>query len=179
MYIRGDRAMMSYSTEEVALNKLIILYLIKMSPIEFTKDSLTEFILDKGYMNYFALQQYLVELTEGDLIKLDNTYILNEKGLLTLNLLGSKISESLKNEIHQEFKLQEDNKVKESQVVGEFFLKENNQYTVNLKLIENEDTLFSLYFDVANEAQAAEFCKMWKEDTEKIYQQILGIFITK
>lgn len=175
--------MISNNTEEVAQNKLLILYILKTSPNNLTNNQLTEFILDRGYMNYFALQQYLGEMVEGELIEFideadDKSYLILEKGEMSLDLFKNKIPEKIIQELTNEFKLQVITNVKETQVIGEYYPKENNQYSVNLKLVENDETLFSLYFDVASESQGEKFCKLWKEDTESIYKNILNLFIS-
>lgn len=174
--------MLANNTEEVAQNKLLLLYILKMFPDNLTNNELTEFILRKEYMNYFAIQQYLSELAEGELIQIHDEdenkgYTVLEKGEISLNLFESKIPEKIIQELANEFKLQEIIKVRETQVLGEFYPKENDQYSVNLKLVENDETLFSLYFDVASEEQAESFCSIWKENTESIYKNILNQFI--
>lgn len=175
--------MITNNTEEVAQNKLLLLYILKMSPNNLTNNELTEFILKKGYMNYFAIQQYLSELHQGEMIEIrgkdeNKIYTVLEKGEISLNLFESKIPDRIIQELANEFKLQEKMKIRETQVIGEFYPKENNQYSVNLKLVENDETLFSLYFDVATESQAKNFCNIWKENTESIYQKILNLFIS-
>lgn len=170
--------MLSNNTEEIAQNKLILLYILKNIPNSLTNNELTEFILNKGYMNYFALQQYLRELTEGVLILLkDDNYVLLDKGEDMLELFKSKIPENIIQELFNEFKLQEQIIIKETQVIGDYYKKENDQYSVNLKLVENDETLFSLYFDVSTEEQGEKISKMWKEDTQTIYKNILDLFI--
>jgi predicted transcriptional regulator len=155
------------NTEEIAQNKLLILYIIKMSPKKFNNTTLSEFILEKNYMNYFAFQQYISEMLSGELIVIDvdegvKYYSILEKGELTLDLLQSKIPEKIIQELSSEFKLQELVKVRETQIIGECFKKENDQFSVNLKLVENDETLFSLYFDVATKAQGDKFCDLEK-----------------
>ena len=176
--------MLSINTEEVAQNKILLLYILKMSPNNLTNTELTEFILDKGYMNYFSLQQYLGELVDGRLIELIQNaeikrYILLEKGEMSLDLFQNKIPVSVMQELMNEFKIQETDNIRETQVIGEFYPKENNQYSVNLKLVEHDETLFSLYFDVSSETQGEEICTLWKKNTESIYKSILSLFIEK
>jgi len=173
---------LSTNTEEVAQNKLLVLYILKMSPKNLSNNELTEFILDRGYMNYFSLQQYLSELVDGELIELTQksdikSYILLEKGEISLDLFLSKIPDKIKTDLSNEFKIQELIRIKETQIIGEYYPKENDQYSVSLKLVENDETLFSLYFDVASEIQGEQFCNLWKENTQAIYQNILNLFI--
>lgn len=173
---------MDYNTEKMAENKLILLYIIKQSPYAFSKHELNEFILDKEYMNYFFLQQYLGELIDSELIKLetiDNTskYIISEQGDLTLEYFNDNIPKSLKEELEKEFQIHKELQEKEKQIVAEYYPKEDGQYIVNLKLVENEDVLFSLYIDVPSIEQAEGICKSWKENTNSIYANIMNMFI--
>lgn len=171
-----------YNTEDMAQSKLLILYILNMLPSKITNTELSELVLEKGYMNFFALQQYLNEMVEGELIEVVveddiKKYNILEKGILTLDLLNNKIPDTTKQELENQFKLQKLLEKRETQVIGEYFKKENEQYTVNLRLVENDDTLFSLYFEVATEEQGQKICNMWKNNTESIYQKVLGIFI--
>lgn len=174
--------MNSYNTEDVAQSKLLILYILSILPNKITNIKLTELVLEKGYMNYFSLQQYLRELINNELVKIViedelEKYCIIEKGIVTLDLLKNKIPDKIKLELENKFKIDKLLKVKEKQIIGDYYKKENEQYTVNLKLIENEDTLFSLYFEVATEEQGKRICNTWKNNTESIYKGILNIFI--
>ncbi|NLV88030.1 MAG: DUF4364 family protein, partial [Tissierellia bacterium] len=78
------------NTEELAQNKLLLLYIIKFSNRTFTNNELTEFVLERNYMNYFFIQQYLSELVDSHFIEKTNTdskevYKLLEKGEIALS----------------------------------------------------------------------------------------------
>ena len=173
--------MFTENTEELAQNKLLLLYIIKTATYSFTKEDLTEFILEKDYMNYFFIQQYILELLESGFIKADNQdeekFMLLEKGSLALDYFESKIPETLKEELDEIFQKEEKIKKQETQVVSEYFEKENNQFNVNLKLVENEDILFSLYLNVGTLEQAESICKIWKDEPDSVYQGIINMFI--
>lgn len=173
--------MFTENTEELAQNKLLLLYIIKKASYSFTKEELTEFILSKEYMNYFLIQQYLLELLESGFIEIDNSQVekiqLLEKGNVALELFEAKISQNLKEDLELVFKSEQIIKKKEAQIVSEYFQTENKQFTVNLKLIENEQTLFSLYLNVGSVSQAESICSTWENNPEKIYQGIVNMFI--
>lgn len=174
--------MFADSTEEMAQNKLLLLYIIKKSPYTFSKHQLNEFILEKGYMNYFYLQQYLGELVESELIEVsiiddESKYIISEKGDLALNYFDGKIPDNMKIELEKEFETNKTSQIRETQVLAEYFPKEDNQYMVNLKLVENDDVLFSMYIDVASIEQAKIVCDKWKQDPDSIYMNIMNMFM--
>lgn len=168
------------NTEELAQNKLLLLYIIKFSNRSFTNNELTEFVLERNYMNYFFIQQYLSELVVSNFIEKVNIdsreiYKLLEKGEMALSYFEDRIPNSIKEELDREFNRLRDENKKETQVVSDYYQKENNQFVVNLKLVENEEILFSLYIDVATEEQAELVCEKWSNNTEHIYKNIIDL----
>ena len=168
------------NTEELAQNKLLLLYIIKFSNRTFTNNELTEFVLEKNYMNYFFIQQYLSELIDSNFIEKINMddreiYKLLEKGEISLSYFEDRIPNSIKEELEKEFDRFKNKNKKETQVVSEFYQKENSQFVVNLKLVENEEVLFSLYLDVATKEQAELICEKWNSNTEYIYKNKIDI----
>ena len=174
--------MFSDNTEELAQNKLILLYIIENSPHFFDKNELSEYVLEKDYLNFFLIKQYLSELLEGNLIELVNEddkekYKILEKGTLALEYFDSKIPQKIKEELKVDFETFSHIQKKETQVLAEYFLKENEEYMVNLKLVENEETLFSIYISAPSLKDAENICNQWKENTQKIYKDIINMFI--
>ena len=174
--------MFSDNSEELAQNKLLLLYIIKESTYNFTKNQLTEFILEKNYMNFFLIQQYLSELIDSDFIELvengnEEQYNLLEKGNIALDYFINKIPEKIKKDLEAEFQSQRIQQKKETQVLTEYYQREDGQYVVNLKLVENGDTLFSLYLNVATADQAEIISHSWKERTDFIYSETIKLFI--
>lgn len=174
--------MFSNNTEELAQNKLILLYIIKTFPDAFTENEFVDFILLKNYLNFFLIQQYLKELTESELIVISSLedgekYSISKKGNIALDYFHSKIPANIKEDLNVELGTYKAKKLEETQVIAEFFKKEDNQYLVNLKLVENKNTLFSLYLDVPTEEQAKLFCDSWKSRTDSIYSDIINLFI--
>ena len=53
-------------TDTLTTYKLIILYMLKKVDFPLTNSQLSEFFLDKGYTNYFTLQQVITELSEAE-----------------------------------------------------------------------------------------------------------------
>lgn len=85
---------MSYEIQELAENKLIILYILNRIDMPITGEQINRIISDNNLMNYFYLQQYLNELEESNFIKLkENKYFLSESGLNALKLFFKHIQE--------------------------------------------------------------------------------------
>ena len=168
------------NTESLAQNKLLLLYIIDKSENSLTNEEITEFLLENNYMNYFLIQQYLSELIQSGFIEYINKkdkkiYILLNKGKITLSFFEDRISTKIKEEISDKFiKIKEDEKIA-TQVTGEYFQKCPDKYIVNLKLVENTETLFSLYLNVTTIKQAEKICNTWKDNTEFIYKNLLNM----
>ena len=56
-------------TDALTLYKLIILYMLDRVDFPLTNSQISEFILDKGYTDYFKLQQAISELTQAEFIR--------------------------------------------------------------------------------------------------------------
>lgn len=174
--------MFSNNTEELAQNKLILLYIIKNSPDSFDKNELLEYILEKDYLNFFLTNQYLSELLEGEFIELlkeegKKKYMILEKGILALQYFDSKIPSKIKEGLKQDSKSFSYTQEKDTQILADYFLKQNKEYMVNLKLVENEETLFSVYISVPSSDAAKTICEKWKQDTQKVYTSIMDALI--
>ena len=53
---------MNLNHEDFTVNKLIILYLLAQVKMPLSVSQITQIILERGYTDYFSLQQYLMEL---------------------------------------------------------------------------------------------------------------------
>ena len=172
--------MFSANSEELIQNKL--LYIIDKSPSNLTKYELIEFLLEKNYIDFFSIQQYLSELIDSDFIEIINNdnkeqYKVLEKGNTALDCFISKIPDNIKKDLEVEFNSQKIQKKKETQVISEYFQREDGQFIVNLRLVENSDTLFSLYLNVATKEQAELISDSWKEKTDLIYSETIRLLI--
>ena len=61
-------------SESFTLYKLIILYMLEKVDFPLTTSQISEFILDKGYTNYFKLQSTISEMLDSQLILAENTH---------------------------------------------------------------------------------------------------------
>ena len=59
------------SQDTLMLYKLMVLYMLNKVDFPLTNSQISEFILDKGYTNYFTLQQALHDLSDTELIRTD------------------------------------------------------------------------------------------------------------
>lgn len=170
------------NTEDLAQNKLLLMYIIDKSDNLLSNNEITELVLKYNYMNYFLVQQYLSELIGSGFLEYKysgdkKVYILLEKGKTALSYFEKRIPDDIRKQILSLFSKDIEKKNKPTHIVGEYFKKSNNEYTVNLKLIENAETLMSLYLSVPTKKQAEKICQVWKDRTEYIYKNLLNILV--
>lgn len=170
------------NTEELAQNKLLLLYIIDISTYPLTNEELTDFILRKDYMNYFVVQQYLVELLDSNFIKQEKlekkkVYTILDKGKITLSFFENRLPLSRRKEISAEFCESEEEAKRAAEIVCDYYKQDNNQYLVLLKLIENSETLFSVRLSVPTVKEAEKISKIWKSKPDFIYTSILNLLL--
>ena len=132
----------------LAENKVLILYILIKLDKDITNDGLYKIISSINSLNYFYFQQTLSDLVDTNLVgytKDDETVIrITSEGKkaysLTKELLPGIIKLKADNIFEQELASIEE----ESSIVAEFIPKNENEYTVKCKIIENNDTIFEV-----------------------------------
>jgi predicted transcriptional regulator len=165
-----------------ASNKLIVLYILDKIEISLTNTQLTNIILENNIINYFSLQECVAELEQSDLIKLEEsqekrTYQISESGQRTVAMFKDRIPKSIINLINDYVSKNRDRIKKESEIFADFSKVNENEYIVNLKVVENEIVLIDLELNVVSAKQAKLICEKWKNSSGKIYGQIMDSLI--
>ncbi len=172
--------MFTSDTNELAQHKLILMYIIDKIHYPVTNTDITEFVLENNLMNYFVVQQYLSELVSSSFLSINSNddteyYELSQKGKDTLNYLNYKIPDEIKARVSKKYQKKKQEKKKETQIVGDYFKKNENEYMVNLKVIENETVLFNLSLNVVSEKQAKLICKKWRNNSNIVYKSVFNL----
>ena len=165
-----------------ALNKLIVLYILDKIEIPLTNTQITNIILENNIINYFSLQECVAELEKSDLVKLEEsqgklTYQISEAGQRAVSMFQNKISKSNKTLINDYILKNKDSIKQESEIFADFSKNNENEYVVNLKVIENEIILIDLKLNVVSAKQARLICDKWNNSSSKIYGQIMDSLI--
>lgn len=165
-----------------ALNKLIVLYILDKIEFPLTNTQITNIVLENNIINYFSLQESMVELEQSDLVRLEEneqktTFHLTEIGRKTLSMFQTKIPKSARTALSEYIAKNKDIIKKESEIQAEFSKKNDHEYIVNLKAIENNIVLIDLKLSVVSVKQAKFICEKWKSSSGKIYGQIMDTLI--
>lgn len=170
------------NTKELAQHKLLIMYILDTVDIPMNNAGITQFVLENNYMNYFVAQQYISELITSKFIESSTKdgcdfYYLTQAGKDTLNYFIDRIPQKLKDEIDKNYEKKKEEMIKDTQIIGNYYKKNDSEYIVNLRVIEKDIILFNLSLNVVSNKQAKMICSNWKEGSQDIYKKILDLLI--
>jgi len=148
-----------------------------------TNTQLSQFVIDKGYSDYFSFQEYLHQLIDTDLIRTITTakstsYDITSEELTTLDYFENRISDSIMDEIRRYL---EKNKydIKEKLALSSEYLPEKDgDYLVHLVAKENKKTLIDLTINVFDKQYAIDICDQWRETSHIVYKSLLNTLLT-
>lgn len=163
--------------EPLTLYKLILLYLLGRASMPLSKKRVCDFILDKGYTNYFICNQAIGELMDAGMIV---SQLINERPHLTLTAEGeqtlsffqSNISDVTKAEINAYLKENKLELISELSVTARYDKASTGEYEAHLIAKERGIPLVQITLSVPAEETAASICRNWRKKNEEIYQML-------
>ncbi len=166
--------------ETLAENKVLILYILDQTNKPITNDNLYKLVLTAIDMNYFYFQQFLLDLISTKFIisyKKENQiiYELTEHGKNTLDLTLDILPGIIKLKVDTNLKSILEDVEEEHSVVAEYTPKSENNYIINCKIMENNETVFEVKTFAYSREQAKDIVDNWKHNAEKIYPEILNL----
>lgn len=164
--------------EQLTLYKLMILYLIEKVDVPLSNSQISEFILDKGYTNYFTVQMAFHELEEENMLRVKQIrnmshYALSDEGSEAIEMFEYQIPNSIKEDIAQFLKEKEYELRKEASVTADFYPSKGDEYTVNLKIREKESPLLEINLNVVSRDQAVYICDHWEKKHSDVYSMLI------
>ena len=166
-------------SESFTLYKLIVLYMLDKLDFPLTNGQISEFILDKGYTNYFTLQQALSEMVEAGFIREETThnrtlYHLTEEGAQTNQFFKKNISVAIQEDIDN-FLLEKRYELKNQvSVKADYYPTKNGDYAVRCQILENGSPLIDLTLVMPTEEEATTMANNWTQKNQEIYAQIMA-----
>lgn len=166
------------SNNELAANKLILLYLIDKINIKISNLQITKLILENNLINYFLLQQYLNELCNDNLLTSEiinkkTFYTITDKGRTTLKHLDYLIPVNIKNKIDNTIKSARKKIRNETLITADFIPESESKYTVSCSVHEDDFSLIELKIAVGTKNDARCICDNWKNYSQYIYSEII------
>lgn len=163
--------------ETLAENKVLILYLLDQVHKPIKNDNLYKLILSAIDMNYFYYQQFLLDLISADFIisysiEDQTVYELTPHGKTTLDLTLDILPGIIKLKADTNLKPLLDD-IENDNIIAEFTPKSEDHYTVNCKIMENNETIFEVKTFAGSRDEAKKIVDNWKTNADQIYPKLL------
>jgi len=169
-------------TFNLAENKLLVLYIFSKLNFPISNIQVTQIVLENNFINYFTLQQYILELVSSDFLNYTKEtekqrLFISNQGNRVLSLFQNRLSSNKKDILDDYLKKQTENIKKEIEVTAEYTLGKSDSFVVDLMVSENEIIIINLKLSVASNKQAKFLCAKWKENSSELYNKIINLLI--
>ena len=173
---------MKQSNEDLAENKVLILYLLNRLQDGIKSDHLYKIVSSANGINYFYFQELLTDLIDtklvGSLTKDEDNFIkITSEGQNALSLTKSLLPGILKLKADNVFKEEVSKIEEESSVITEYIPKDENNYTVKCKIVEKNETLFEVSAFAGSRERAKQISDNWKNNANIIYPKIIDLLL--
>ena len=170
------------NTTTLAENKVLILYILNLIDNDIMQDHLFKIITSINDINYFFFKQILTDLIDSKLV---GAYTKEEEPVIKITSEGKNAYMLTKDVLPGLLKLKADNIFKkefssieeESSVIAEFIPKDENNYTIKCKIVENNETIFELRTFAGSRERAKRIVDNWKKNANSIYPEILNLLL--
>lgn len=174
----------SDNTTTLAENKVLILYILNLIDNNIKQDNLFKIITDINNINYFYFKQILTDLIDSKLVGIDTK---EDELFVKITTEGKNAYILTKDVLPGLLKLKADNIFKKdfssieeaSSIVAEFIPKNELNYTVKCKIVENNETVFEVKTFAGSRDRAKRIVDNWKKNATKIYPEILNLLLEK
>ena len=177
---------MKLNSDNTALaeNKVLILYILEKIDGEIVEDGLYKIISSVNNVNYFYFKQVLTDLIDSKLVGI---YTKDEEPLIKITSEGKNALSLTKEVLPGILKLKADNVFKkellsieeESSVIAEFIPKNEHDYTIKCKIVENNETIFEVKTFAGSRDRAKRIVDNWNKNAQEIYPEILNLLLNE
>lgn len=173
----------SDNTTALAENKVLILYILNQLDSGMIEDGLYKIIASINDVNYFYFKEVLTDLLDSKLVGIftkdeeESVIRITTEGKNALSLTQDILPGLLKLKADNVFKKELSSITEESSIVAEFIPKNENDYTIKCKIIENNETIFEVKTFAGSRERAKKIVDNWNNNASKIYPQILDILL--
>lgn len=171
----------SDSTTALAENKVLILYILNKLSNGIAEDSLYKIISFINDVNYFYFKEVLTDLLDSKLVGIftkdeeESVLRITSEGINALSLTQDVLPGILQLKADNVIKKVSYSIVDETSVIAEFIPKDENDYTIKCKIIENNETIFEVKTFAGSRDRAKKIVDNWNENASKIYPKILDL----
>lgn len=172
----------SNNATTLAENKVLILYILTLIDRDIRQDDLFKIMASINDINYFYFKQVLTDLIDSKLV---GTYTKEEEPVIRITSEGKNAYILTKDVLPGIMKLRADHIFQkefpsieeEASVIAEFIPKNENNYTIKCKIVENNETVFEVRTFAGSRDRAKRIVDNWNKNANKIYPKILNILL--
>lgn len=166
----------------LAENKVLILYILNLIDNDFKQDDLFKIISSINNVNYFYFKQVLTDLIDSKLV---GSYTKEEEPVIKITSEGKNAYLLTKDVLPGIMKLKADrifekefpNIEEESSIIAEFTPRNENDYIIKCKIVENNETIFEVKTFVGSRDRAKRIVDNWNKNATTIYSKISNILL--
>ena len=165
-------------SSQLAIYKLIVLYLLDRVGGEIAMDRLSSFLLERGYVNFVSLLQTYAEIEKSGLVTSRVSgdrcfYSITSEGRQTLKMFSTDLGPEIRQQADS-FLIREGAALREDRAVrAECIPAEDGMYNAVLKVLEKGSPVMEIRLQVPDKALAEEICRRWPSKNQKIYNSLI------
>ena len=169
------------NTTALAENKVLILYILNKIPDGILEDGLYKIISSINDVNYFYFKEVLTDLLDSKLVGIYtkdeeiSVIKITSDGKKSLSLTIDVLPGLLKLKADNAFQEQISSISNETSISSEFIPRNENDYIVKCKVVENNETIFEVKTFAGSRERAKKIVDNWNNNAAKIYPKILEI----
>lgn len=166
----------------LAENKVLILYILNLIDGDIIQDGLFKIISSINNVNYFYFKQVLTDLIDSKLVGVhtkeeEQVIRITSEGKNAYILTKDVLPGIMKLKADNIFKTEYSNIEEESSVIAEFIPKNENDYTIKCKIVENNETIFEVRTFAGSRDRAKRIVDNWNSNATTIYPKILNLLL--
>ena len=166
----------------LAENKVLILYILDKLNKDITNAGLFKITSSINNINYFYFQQTLTDLVDSKLV---GTYTKDDETVFKITSEGKNNFALTTDVLPGIMKLKADNIFKKelyeieeaSSVSAEYTPKNEKDFTVKCKIVENNETIFEIKTFAGSADRAKRIIDNWNNNASSIYPKILNLLL--
>ena len=172
----------SDNNNKLAENKVLILYMLNKINKDIAENNLFKVISSINDINYFYFGQTLNDLAQTRLVDSytkdkDTIFRITSEGKNALSLTKDLLPGIIKLKADHIFKEELSNIEEESSVVAEYTPRNENDYTIKCKIVENNETIFEVSTFAGSRDNAKKIVDNWNKNANAIFPKILDLLL--
>ncbi len=160
---------------KIPQSKLIILYMFKSISLQLSELQAIKYLTTNDWANYFDVKEHLDDLVSSNMLLKQETpngryFSITESGIESIDLFYKEILFSVRKDI-DDFAQESKEVIKlESGLFSDYLKLSEDEYRVNLRVLDNARTTFEINIMVYSKHEAESLMNNWVSRASNIYK---------